>query len=104
MALESQLLTPRMSPSDLKKIAAQHFSKLYEEHKVDKNLQNMFKNNIQSHLTKEQQNFMSAPITKIEIENAIQSTQSGKSPGPDGISIEFYKTFCNTLTPALLKV
>ncbi|XP_072135984.1 MTOR-associated protein MEAK7 isoform X2 [Mobula birostris] len=39
-----------------------------------------------------------------EINNAIMAMQSGKSPGPDGYPIEFYKKFKDKLTPVLLEV
>ena len=34
---------------------------------------------------------LSAPVTKSEMHNAISEMKSGKTPGPDGIGIEFYK-------------
>lgn len=41
------------------------------------------------------------PITKEEIDAAISSLQSGKSPGPDGFPAEFFKTFSSLLSPQL---
>lgn len=32
------------------------------------------------------------PITKEEIELAVSSLQSGKSPGPDGFPAEFFRS------------
>lgn len=44
------------------------------------------------------------PITKEEIISAIQAMQSGKTPGPDGFSTEFFKKFSSELAPALLEM
>ncbi|XP_059203363.1 uncharacterized protein LOC131982778 isoform X4 [Centropristis striata] len=44
------------------------------------------------------------PITLIELEAAVKSLQSGKSPGPDGFPAEFYKTFWKQLAPHLLEM
>ena len=44
------------------------------------------------------------PITAIELEAAVKSLQSGKSPGPDGFPAEFYKTFWKQLAPHLLEM
>lgn len=41
------------------------------------------------------------PISKEEIAAAISSLQSGKSPGPDGFSAEFFKSFSILLAPQL---
>lgn len=38
-------------------------------------------------------------ITSLEIETAIQQMKSGKAPGLDGLTTEFYKTFKTELTP-----
>lgn len=43
-------------------------------------------------------------ITEGEVARAIATTPSGKSPGPDGFTPEFYKWFALLLTSFLTKV
>jgi hypothetical protein len=43
-------------------------------------------------------------ITQNEMKAAIKSLPKTKSPGPDGISAEFYQTFKEELVPTLLKL
>lgn len=38
-----------------------------------------------------------------ELQRAIDFLPSGKSPGPDGLSAEFYKQYKELLAPILLK-
>ncbi|XDV14321.1 hypothetical protein PO909_014592 [Leuciscus waleckii] len=40
-------------------------------------------------------------ITTAEVQEAINSLQSGKSPGQDGFTVEYYKTFSALLAPVL---
>jgi hypothetical protein len=47
---------------------------------------------------------MNQPITPQEVTAAIRSIGSGKSPGPDGLSSEFYKTFAHDLAEPLAKL
>ena len=47
---------------------------------------------------------MSKPITTEEISLSIESLASGKSPGLDGITIDFYKKFEKLITPKLLEL
>uniref|UniRef100_A0A8C4S8Q7 Reverse transcriptase domain-containing protein n=1 Tax=Erpetoichthys calabaricus TaxID=27687 RepID=A0A8C4S8Q7_ERPCA len=42
------------------------------------------------------------PLTLTELLDAIKSLQSGKSSGPDGYPVEFYKKFSTQLAPLLL--
>lgn len=44
------------------------------------------------------------PLEKKEIEDSIRAMQSGKTPGPDGFPVEFYKKFSKQLTPLLLNL
>ena len=47
---------------------------------------------------------LDAPLTLSEIKETISPMNSGKSPGPDGYPVEFYKRFSNQLAPLLLEV
>uniref|UniRef100_A0A4W5RYX9 Reverse transcriptase domain-containing protein n=1 Tax=Hucho hucho TaxID=62062 RepID=A0A4W5RYX9_9TELE len=44
------------------------------------------------------------PITVEELSNAVKSLQSGRSPGPDGYSTEFYKKFISKIAPILIEM
>jgi glutamyl-tRNA reductase len=48
----------------------------------------------QSKLNQEGINHLNRSITQKEIEAAIKSLQIKKSPGPEGLSAEFYHTVC----------
>uniref|UniRef100_A0A8C5WC34 Reverse transcriptase domain-containing protein n=1 Tax=Leptobrachium leishanense TaxID=445787 RepID=A0A8C5WC34_9ANUR len=44
---------------------------------------------------------LNAEITSAEIMTALKTTKKGKSPGPDGLPIEYYKACTKELLPAL---
>ena len=55
-------------------------------------------------LNQEEIENMNRPITSTEIETVIKNLPTNKSPGPDGLTGEFFQTFRDVLTPILLKL
>lgn len=48
-----------------------------------------------------QRELLNRPITRGEVKEALQNN---KAPGPDGLTPEFYKTFCDLLIGLLLNM
>ena len=55
-------------------------------------------------LNEEAAESLSRPLTDGEIEAVIKKHLAHKSPGRDGFTGEFYKTFMEKLTPILLRL
>ena len=60
--------------------------------------------NIPKIVTANQNNQLTKTIQKTELKQVIEQTENDKSPGIDGIPIEFYKTFYDLLQTDLLKL
>ena len=55
-------------------------------------------------LNQEEVDTLKRPLTRAEVEAAINSLPTKKSPGPDGFTAKFYQTYKEELVPLLLKL
>ena len=55
-------------------------------------------------LNQEEMENLKRPITRMEIETVIRNLPANKSPGPDGLTAEFYQKCREEVTPILLKL
>ena len=90
---------------DILKISTSFYKNLY---KVQENLiateQQSIIDLIDCQLDINQQNDLDADISKEEFRTALAETQNGKTPGWDGLSYEFYKTFWSLLEEDFLQI
>lgn len=73
----------------------QFYSKLYKK-KFQSDECDAFMNSVKENVTKltdEDKFLLERDVTLTEIETALKQMKNGKSPGIDGLSIEFFKTF-----------
>ena len=77
----------------LLKISEQSYTKLFTSTKTSSHIQNRLLQNVATKICAADKKTLDAPLTLEELEKAVMALQSGKSPGPDGISAEFYKAF-----------
>ena len=84
---------PYTDPPTLTKIAQDFFSNLYTPSPIHFPTQKKLLNNVTNRLTHTDRQYLDMPITLEELQFAVQGLHANKSPGPDGITAEFYKTF-----------
>ena len=91
--------------AEIQRIMRDYYKQLYAN-KMD-NLEEMDtfleKHNL-SRLNQEEIENINRPITSTEIETVIKNLPTHKSPGPDGFTGEFYKTYREEMTPILPKL
>ena len=78
---------------NITQIATEFCTDLYTPEKVNKKTQDRLLGNIKNKISREQKEKLDAPITIEELKTAIFQMLTGKTPGLDGIPIEFYQEF-----------
>ena len=80
------------------------YKRLYTSEKTNDLAQDYLLNNLKQTLTDEDNDSIEGEITLNEILIAIKSLANEKSPGCDGFTAGFYKTFSNVISNDLVEV
>ena len=80
------------------------FTEVYTQKQTDKELQKDFLQHVNTKLKEQDKYTLDLPITQDEIQTTIRTTDTNKSPGIDGLPIEFYDTFWPTLKTELQEI
>ena len=82
----------------------QFYVDIYTEAGVEESAQDTMLNKIKTKLTAEQAQLCEGEVTYDEISHALTQAQNDKSPGTDGLTYKFYKSFWQLLGKDLLQV
>lgn len=87
---------------EIKETIENYYDKLYTKKNIQIDTMNNVLNCIQK--TVEDSVFLSQDFNMLELNTCIKGFKGGKSPGEDGLPLEFYLTFWDILAPDLLTV
>ena len=80
------------------------YTQLYKSESVDQGEATKFINSLEAHLSNDSVQSLESDIELIEMTHALKKMKNNKSPGPDGIAVEFYKLFWKDIGEDLLQV
>ena len=89
---------------DMLKETRQFYVDLHAEEGIEESAQDMMLNKIKTKLTDEQAQLCEGEVSYDEITQAVSQTQNDRSPGTNGLTYEFYKSFWQLLGKDLVKV
>ena len=75
------------------KISTEFYKKLYTPSKVNTSTQDKLLKDISKTITIDDKLKLDSPITMKELKEAVFQMMKGKSPGLDGIPVEFYQEY-----------
>ncbi len=91
--LQDDTGTLKSDNEDLLNISHKYYTNLFAPSKVDHLKQHQLLKNINKRLSTAARRLLDSPITDEEFLRAVTQLLLNKSPGPDGITAEFYKKF-----------
>jgi len=93
-------------PQQILNTIRQHYTKLFQSmhpQVLAADFQYFFQDELIPKLTEEEVEALEAEITIEECTSALENMQEGKTPGSDGLTVEFYKKFWNLLKDLLFQ-
>lgn len=91
-------------PQGVLDVVRSFYSDLYQAKAISEQLISSFLSHLTTKLNNTDRDFLERDLTINELTKAMQSMQSNKSPGLDGLPKEFYSTFWDQLKDPLLQV
>lgn len=90
---------------DKLQVFADYYNKLYYSSAPSKDLMRQFLNQVDIPVfTEQHKQGLDRDITSGELEAEIQQVKLGKSPGLDGLTVEFLQTFKQELVPYVIEI
>ena len=94
----------KSSSSDIESILVNFYRDLYSKDVLDKQIQTELIDDLQFSLTDLERDRCEGLFTNKELFSALKGHQTGKSPGSDGLPVEFYLAFWDDLGDLLVLV
>ena len=89
------------SRNGIEKEIVRHFTSIFKERPLpDSTFDSIFFDGLRDRCPDAP--FLTAPISALDITNALQKTKMNKSPGTDGLPFEFYVVFWDVIAPHFL--
>ena len=82
----------------------EYYKKLYKEEPTSYEKQQFFLSNITKTLSQTSYDYLEEPLSLDEQFFAVKAMKMNKSPGPDGLTSEFYQVFWNVISPIFMEV
>lgn len=96
--------TPVKGNGNILRVIRDFYERMFTKEGIDKKNEDILLNNIKTTVPDSEREMCDVVIKEKEIEEAINQLHSGKSPGMDGLTNEFYKKFKAKLVPVLKQV
>ena len=92
------------SQEEIAQVHVDFYSSLFSQEPIDLNFQDDLLFSLSRQLTSHQASLCEGAMTVDEISFAIKNMNTNKSPGPDGLTVEFYRKFWDLLSPYLIRI
>ncbi|KAL1919872.1 uncharacterized protein VTP21DRAFT_1804 [Calcarisporiella thermophila] len=91
-------------PSEIARMAAHFYTKLYTRDQTSTTDQDTILNYVDKTLSADDRGELDEPISEEAVRKAIQLAPKNKSPDPDGLTAEFYQAFEEEFAPTLQRL
>ena len=93
-----------VTQQDIEAAHCDFYRKLYSRDPVDAKIQQELLSKVSVSLSEQDIGICECPLSEDEISRAVRGLSKGKTPGSDGLPLEFYVKFWDKLCPILLQL